>query len=232
MNEPTSSIAQSLQHVREELTLFERRYSRESGGVKLLAVSKRKPVTAIMEAIAAGQRSFGENYVDEGVEKIVVLADPSLEWHFIGAVQSRKCADIATHFQWAHGIDRLKVATRLSAHRPDNMPPLNICLQVNLDNESNKAGVAEDQLTELALACSLLPGITLRGLMAIPAPRQQLDDQRQVFARLHSCLSALKSEIPELDTLSMGMSSDLEAAVAEGATIVRVGTAIFGARDA
>lgn len=231
MTDSTSSTAFSLERVTQELREFEKKHARASGSVNLLAVSKRKPISAILEAMSAGQRSFGENYVDEGVEKIQTIDDRSIDWHFIGAIQSRKCGQIAEHFSWVHGVDRLKVATRLSNARPTDAPPLNICLQVNLDGEASKAGIPESEIQELALACSVLPGVKVRGLMAIPAPRNNFNDQREVFARLRNALSSLKNELPELDTLSMGMSADMEAAVAEGATIVRVGTAIFGARD-
>ena len=231
MTDSTSSTAFSLERVTQELREFEKKHARASGSVNLLAVSKRKPISAILEAMSAGQRSFGENYVDEGVEKIQTIDDSSIDWHFIGAIQSRKCALIAEHFSWVHGVDRLKVATRLSNARPTEAPPLNICLQVNLDGEASKSGIPESEIQELALACSVLPRVKVRGLMAIPAPRNNFNDQREVFARLRNALSSLKNELPELDTLSMGMSADMEAAVAEGATIVRVGTAIFGARD-
>ena len=197
----------------------------------LLAVSKKKPLSAIQEAIIAGQRDFGENYVDEGVAKILEIDDASLIWHFIGAIQSRKTSQIAEHFHWAHGIDRLKIVRRLSEQRPDHLPPLNICLQVNLDNEVSKAGVAIDDVAELAAQCATLPNLRLRGLMAIPAPRETLEAQRKVLARLSNAMQLLKVDHPSLDTLSMGMSADMQAAIAEGATIVRVGTAIFGARD-
>lgn len=231
MNKATHSIATAIQHIKDELRSQEHRYGREPGSVQLLAVSKRKPVSAIREAIDAGQRAFGENYVDEALEKINAIPDKDIHWHFIGAIQSRKCTDIARHFHWAHGVDRLKVATRLSSARPAELPPLNVCLQVNLDDEPGKAGVSIEQLPELAQQCASLPGICIRGLMAIPAPRTQLDEQRAVFARLSQALSDLQSQWPEMDTLSMGMSADMEAAVAQGATIVRIGTALFGTRE-
>lgn len=231
MNETTPSLPNALKQVTQQILEFAEKYDREPNSVKLLAVSKRKPVSAILAAIQAGQRSFGENYVDEGVEKIQSLANETLDWHFIGAIQSRKCQLIAEHFDWVHSVDRLKVAKRLSASRSSDKPPLNICLQVNLDNEESKSGVSIDDIEELALACSLLPGIRVRGLMAIPAPRVDFQEQRNVFAELRNLLSSLQVSFPELDTLSMGMSGDMEAAISEGATIVRVGTAIFGARD-
>lgn len=239
MNDDTSlmtennlhSVTSALEKVRQDITTFERQYARTPGSVQLLAVSKRKPVSAIREAMSAGQRAFGENYVEEAVEKILSINDSSLEWHFIGAIQSRKTASIAEHFQWAHGVDRLKVARRLSDQRAATSPPLNVCLQVNADSEEGKAGVQFDEVSQLAADCAELPGIVVRGLMVIPAPRTSLIEQRQVFARLRNCLDSLRAEYPFMDTLSMGMSGDLEAAIAEGATIVRVGTAIFGERD-
>lgn len=231
MSKNTSSIAQSIHGIRRKISTLEHRHARNPGSVHLLAVSKRKPVSAIREAMAAGQRAFGENYVDEAVAKIHAIDDPDLEWHFIGAIQSRKCASIAQYFQWAHGVDRLKVASRLSAQRPQDMPALNICLQVNLDNESGKAGVPINEVPALMQACLPLERIRIRGLMAIPAPRVTLEDQRHVFTQLHQCFSSLQVDYPEIDTLSMGMSGDMEAAVAEGATIVRIGTAIFGIRE-
>lgn len=231
MNEHTTTVAQRLSAIRDEIESYEASYKRNSGEVQLLAVSKRKPVAAIREAMSGGQRAFGENYVDEGVAKILEIADSSLEWHFIGAIQSRKTPSIAEHFHWAHGIDRFKVAKRLSEQRPAHLPALNICLQLNLDNESSKSGVSLAQLPELAAQCADLPGIKLRGLMAIPAPRSELGAQREIFAQVRNALLSLRSTHEQMDTLSIGMSGDLEAAIAEGATIVRVGTAIFGARD-
>lgn len=231
MNESTTSISSALTTVLSSIRDAESRYARRSGSVQLLAVSKRKPVSAICAAIADGQRAFGENYVDEGVEKILAINDSGLEWHFIGAIQSRKTAQISEHFDWAHGVDRLKTASRLSAQRPAAKDALNICIQVNLDNEAGKAGIPLTEVTNLARACAQLPGIKLRGLMAIPAPRSEFTDQRAVFASLRTCYESLQAEFPSMDTLSIGMSGDMEAAIAEGATIVRIGTAIFGARD-
>jgi len=220
-----------LRQVTLQIREHEQQYDRTTESVRLLAVSKRKPASAILEARSAGQLAFGENYVDEGVEKILSISDPAIEWHFIGAIQSRKCNQIAEHFDWAHGVDRLKTAERLSKFRPESLPPLNICLQVNLDNEPSKSGLLVDEAAELAAVCQNLPGLKLRGLMAIPAPRDNIEQQRQVFGQLRRLLIDLKVTQPDLDTLSMGMSADMEAAIAEGATIVRVGTAIFGARD-
>ena len=236
MTYPT--IQQRLETVQAAIRQHEQAYGRVPGATHLLAVSKTKPIAAIREAIEAGQRKFGENYVDEGVGKIQDIGHTApdgsrLDWHFIGAIQSRKARDIALHFDWAHSVDRLKVAERLSRTRVEaNLPPLNVCLQVALDDEPGKAGVTPDDLTALAGAVASLPGLHVRGLMAIPAPRDELTEQRAVFARLAALLKSLTTgDTGGMDTLSCGMSGDLEAAVAEGATLVRVGTAIFGARE-
>lgn len=231
VNDDTPDIATALNKVRDQINGFEARYHRDSGSTLLLAVSKKKPASAILEAMQAGQLAFGENYVDEAIAKISSINEPTLSWHFIGAIQSRKTAQIAEHFDWAHGVDRIKIARRLAEQRPANLPDLNICLQVNLDNETTKAGVLLEEVAELAGQCDQLSGIRLRGLMAIPAPRENFDEQRAVLARLRASLLELQTAHPELDTLSMGMSADMEAAIAEQATIVRVGTAIFGARE-
>jgi len=184
----------------------------------------------IAAAIEAGQHAFGENYPDEAFEKIAQVPQSSCDWHFIGAIQSRKCAGLAKHFKWVHSIDRLKVARKLAENRPHELPPLQCCLQVNIDNESSKSGVAPEEVFELAAHFSEWSQLKLRGLMAIPAPQVGLEQQRDAFARVRHLFNELKDTHPELDTLSMGMSGDLEAAIAEGATVVRVGTAIFGAR--
>lgn len=203
--------------------------------VQLLAVSKKKPLAAIEAAWSAGQRSFGENYVDEALQKIAAWRKlhPSSqpEWHFIGAIQSRKAPSIATHFDWVHSVDRLKVAKKLSQHRSENSAPLSVCVQVNLDNESSKSGVPGNEVAELAAHIAQLPNLKLRGLMSIPAPRTDFIEQRAAFAELTKLQKSLKTDHPTLDTLSMGMSGDLDAAILEGSTIVRVGTAIFGTRD-
>jgi pyridoxal phosphate enzyme (YggS family) len=229
--QPDMAVISALQQVRQRISEYEVRYHRVPGSVQLMAVSKRKPVSAILAAARAGQRAFGENYVDEGEEKILAIRDPRLVWHFVGAIQSRKSASIARHFHWAHGVDRIKVARRLSAQRINALAPLNICLQVNVDNEPGKAGVSPGEITQLAAECAALPGIAVRGIMAIPAPRTDFSEQREVFASVRRCLAVLQQTYPAMDTLSMGMSGDLEAAVAEGATIVRIGTAIFGERN-
>ncbi len=198
----------------------------------LLAVSKTHPAAAIRDLFTLGQRAFGENYWQEAQEKMAALADLPIEWHYIGPLQSNKTRPIAEHFSWVHGVEREKIARRLSEQRPAHLPPLNICLQVNLDGEASKSGVAPDDVLALALAVRDLPQLHLRGLMCIPAPRDDFTQQRATFRRLADLLHTLQGAgINGLDTLSMGMSDDLEAAIAEGSTLVRVGTAIFGERD-
>ena len=198
--------------------------------VDLLAVSKAFPDTVVREAYQAGQTAFGESYLQEALEKMATLRDLPLQWHFIGPIQSNKTREIAEHFSWVHSVGRLKIAERLSAQRPQNLPPLNICIQVNVSGEDSKSGVAPDHLAELAQAVARLPQLKLRGLMTIPAPVVGLAAQREPFARLRKLMQTLNDQGLALDTLSMGMSHDIEAAVLEGATIVRVGTAIFGER--
>lgn len=230
MNNTTTDIAGALSQVRRQITLFAEKHGRDPDTVSLLAVSKTKPAARIQAAHAAGQRDFGENYADEALEKMDELSALNASWHFIGAIQSRKAAGIAKHFDWVHSVDRFKVARKLSENRPANAKPLQICLQVNIDNEASKSGVSTDDVAALAAQCADLPHLQLRGLMAIPAIQTELESQRKAFAKLRVLMEELKSDHPALDTLSMGMSGDLEAAIAEGATIVRVGTALFGAR--
>ena len=227
---PDINVASNLSAVRERIDAAEHAAHRPAGSVALLAVSKTKPIAMIEAAAAAGQRAFGENYAQEAIEKATALAAANLEWHFIGPIQSNKTRGLAATMDWVHSVDREKIALRLSEQRPDTLPPLNICLQVNVSGEASKSGVSGDELPALAAAVASLPKLTLRGLMAIPAPADTLAAQREPCARLLALFSALQADHPTLDTLSMGMSSDLEAAVHEGATIVRVGTDIFGAR--
>lgn len=197
----------------------------------LLAVSKTQPAAAIRALFALGQRAFGESYWQEAQGKLAQLADLPIDWHFIGPLQANKTRPVAEHFAWAHGVEREKIARRLSEQRPPQLPPLNICLQVNLDGEASKAGVAPEDVLPLALAVKDLPNLKLRGLMCIPAPRADAAEQRAAFRRMAELLEQLRvAGIEGLDTLSMGMSDDLEAAIAEGSTLVRVGTAIFGER--
>ena len=232
-------IDDTLTQVKNQIHSAARAHHRNNDEITLLAVSKKQDAEKLRSAYTAGQRHFGENYLQEALDKQAELKELDIAWHFIGPIQSNKTRAIAEHFDWVHSVDRLKIAQRLSLQRSEYIhaqpeqdhQALNICLQVNLDGETSKAGIPESEIRELALACSVLPRVKVRGLMAIPAPRDNFNEQRQVFARLRNALSSLKNELPELDTLSMGMSADMEAAVAEGATIVRVGTAIFGARD-
>lgn len=197
----------------------------------LLAVSKRKPESDIRAAWQAGQTAFGENYLQEALQKQQQLEDLDIEWHFIGAIQSNKTRPIAEHFDWVHCVERLKIAERLSQQRPADKTPLNICIQVNLDGEDSKAGVSLPEIADLAQQIKPLSGIRLRGLMTIPAPRDNLADQRQAFHRMQQALADLNAGGFDCDTLSMGMTGDLEAAIAEGSTMVRIGTAIFGERE-
>lgn len=208
------------------------RAQRDVQSVTLLAVSKTFGAPAIREALAAGQQRFGENYVQEALEKMATLADvrPRLEWHLIGPLQSNKTRAVAEHFDWVHSVDRLKIAQRLSDQRPAHLPPLQVCLQVNISGEASKSGLAPAEVSALAHAVAALPRLRLRGLMAIPEPADDPHAQRQPHRALRELLDTLRAQGLDLDTLSMGMSADLEAAVVEGATIVRVGTAIFGQR--
>lgn len=226
-----TAIASNLQAVNAAVARSAVAAHRDAGTVTLLAVSKQAPAAAVRTACAAGQHAFGENYVQEALGKMAQLQDLVLEWHFIGPLQSNKTRDIAHNFAWVHSVDRLKLAERLSAQRPSGMPPLNVCIQVNMSGEASKSGVMPQETVALAQAVARLPQLKLRGLMAIPAPARGSQAQRAPFARLRELLQQLKAQGLELDTLSMGMTHDMEAAILEGATIVRVGTAIFGARD-
>lgn len=226
-----SDIAANLQAVRGRIHDAAISAGRDPATAQLLAVSKTWPAECLLPAIAAGQRAFGENYVQEGVDKIAALAGKGLEWHFIGPLQSNKTRPVAENFDWVHSIERLKIAQRLAEQRPAGMAPLNVCVQVNVSGEASKSGCALDEAPALCRAVNQLPGLRLRGLMAIPAPAEEFAAQRQPFAVLRQLYEALQREGLPLDTLSMGMSHDLEAAVAEGATLVRIGTAIFGERN-
>ena len=203
---------------------------RSTESVRLLAVSKRKPVEAILEAVEAGQRDFGENFVQEGVSKIEEIENDALNWHFIGHLQGNKTSAVAERFQWVHTLERLKIAARLSQQRPHDAGDLNVCIQVNIDREPGKSGILEEDLADLAIAIAALPRLKLRGLMCLPAIRTTFEEQREPFARLRMQLEALRELGLELDTLSMGMTADYAAAIHEGATIVRIGTALFGER--
>jgi pyridoxal phosphate enzyme (YggS family) len=203
---------------------------RNADAVRLLAVSKKQPVSSVIEAAAAGQRDFGENQVSEGVEKIKSIANDELLWHFIGHLPTNKTRAVAEHFDWVHSIDRLKTARRLSDQRPADLPELNVCVQVNVDNEAGKSGVAIDATLDLAQGILELPRLKLRGLMCLPAIRDDFEGQREPFRRLRGLYDDLLANGVNVDTLSMGMSADYRAAIFEGSTIVRLGTAIFGAR--
>lgn len=225
------NVSENLSRLRLRIEKAELAAGRESNSAGLVAVSKTKPISLILAAVAEGQRAFGENYAQEAIEKASTLADLGLEWHFIGPVQSNKTSGLATWMSWVHTVDRLKVARRLNDQRPEHMAPLNVCLQVNISGEASKAGLASDQIDALALEVAQLPRLRLRGLMAIPAPTDDPAEQRRAFSDMRLLLQRLKLALPELDTLSMGMSADLEAAIAEGATLIRVGSDIFGARN-
>lgn len=225
-----TEVAARLQGCQRRLTLAALAAHRDAAEITLLAVSKTKSADAIREAAAAGQRQFGESYVQEAVDKIQLLADLGLTWHFIGPLQSNKSRLVAEHFDWVQSLDRLKIAERLSQQRPRNRGPLQVCIQVNISDEPQKAGVSVAELPALVAAVRALPGLQLRGLMAIPEPSSDPQQQRQPFARMRALFDDLRHTDHQIDTLSMGMSDDLEAAVAEGSTMVRVGTAIFGSR--
>jgi PLP dependent protein len=227
-----SSIAQSLEKIRNRVTVLERHYGRPPDGVRVLAVSKTKPADAVRAAAEVGQREFGENHVQDALTKLDALGDLDLVWHFIGPIQSNKTRLIAARFDWVHSIDRAKIARRLNDQRPEGLAPLEVCIQVNLSGESSKSGVDPDQAEELAQLVSGLPRLKLRGLMTLPRPCDDLEEQRRPFAALRGILETLNATGFTLDTLSMGMTGDMEAAIAEGATIIRIGTAIFGAREA
>ena len=224
-------VTENLRLVRDLLADAAEKAGRCPSSVRLLAVSKKQPVAAILEAAAAGQRDFGENLVQEGVTKVSELASHNLCWHFIGHLQTNKTRAVAEHFDWVHSIDRLKVAKRLSDQRPAGLAPLNVCLQVNIDGEDSKSGIAAADVRDLAAQVADLPNLALRGLMCIPAIRDDLAARREPFARLRQLSESLLADGLQLDTLSMGMSNDFEAAIAEGATIVRIGTAVFGPRE-
>lgn len=225
-----ASIADNIRRIRDRLRALETQYRRPPGSVELLAVSKTHPAALIREAFDAGQHAFGENYVQEALDKMDELALPQIVWHFIGPLQSNKTRDVAARFHWVHSVDRLRIAQRLSGQRPADLPPLNVLVQVNISGEASKSGVAPDEVDALCDAVAALPGIRLRGLMAIPAPGRDLEAQRRVYRPLAGQFEALRQRHATVDTLSAGMSDDHEAAIAEGSTLVRMGTALFGQR--
>ncbi|CAE6891664.1 Pyridoxal phosphate homeostasis protein [Vibrio sp. B1REV9] len=230
-----SSIQQNIEHITSQIRHDEQKYGRSPESVQLLAVSKTKPVDAILEAHHAGQIAFGENYVQEGVSKVQHFAehypDNAIEWHFIGPIQSNKSRPVAEHFDWVHTIDRAKIAQRLSDQRPNELAPLQVLIQVNTSGEESKSGVNDTEVFELAELISRLPNLTLRGLMSIPANVSDYESQLRAFKQLATLKEKLTQQYPDVDTLSMGMSGDMDAAIEAGSTMVRIGTAIFGARD-
>lgn len=226
----TESLEQRLYEVLARIRQAEQQFQRTPGEVKLLAVSKTHPIEAIQQALAAGQHLFGESYLQEALPKISALRHAAPEWHFIGPIQSNKTAAIASHFDWVHSVDRLKIAQRLNDQRPPELAPLNICIQVNVSGEASKSGLAPAEVLTLAQQITELPKLCLRGLMTIPAPASTIASQRIPFRAMRELKEQIQTAGIYLDTLSMGMSDDLEAAIAEGATIVRIGTAIFGQR--
>ena len=224
------NISKTLSELRTNIEAAATRHGRPANAVTLLAVSKRQSTDAMRDACVAGQRDFGENYVQEALDKREALADLGLVWHFIGPIQSNKTRDIANAFDWVHSVDRAKIAERLSAQRGAALTPLNICVQVNLSNEDSKSGVPLTEVESLCALVASLPNLTLRGLMAIPAPLDSIAEQRACYAPLRQEFERLRQAMPTLDTLSIGMSGDYDAAIAEGSTLVRIGTALFGAR--
>jgi len=230
MIDSSDTLATRLNAVRQRIHAAEVQSGRPPGSVALLAVSKRQSVAAIRTALSLGQRAFGENYLQEAEEKRAELADAGIEWHFVGALQSNKTRAAAEGFDWVHAVDRLKIARRLSEQRPSQLAPLQCCIQVNVSGEASKAGAEPAAVSELAHAVAALPGLRLRGLMTLPEAVESFDEQRSAFRQLRLLQARLIDEGLALDTLSMGMSNDLEAAVAEGATLVRLGTAVFGPR--
>jgi hypothetical protein len=225
-----SVLAENLQRVQARIQAACQAASRDPASVRLLAVSKTFSAEDVRQVHAAGQTAFGENYIQEGVDKIQALSDLGLEWHCIGPIQSNKTRLVAEHFDWVHSLDRLKIAERLSTQRPAGLPPLQVCIQVNIDGGANKSGVLPAETLALAQAVAALPNLQLRGIMTIPEPYDEPAHTCAVHAQAHALWSQLKAKGLMLDTLSMGMTADLEAAVQEGSTLVRVGTAIFGRR--
>jgi len=226
------TIAERLDSAYGRITQAVKKFNRLEQSITLLAVSKTKPINLILDAYEAGHRKFGESYVQESVEKIESLAHlDDIQWHFIGPIQSNKTKLIANNFSWVQSIDRLKIAKRLSEQRLTNLQPLNVLIQVNISNESSKSGCTLEEVNQLAQDIDALDNIKLRGLMAIPEKKESLQQQIQAFNQLKTCFDTLQTQYKEIDTLSMGMSADLEAAIAAGSTMVRIGTDIFGARS-
>ena len=231
----TQVIEKNLHTLKKLIADYEQTYHREKNSVGLLAASKGQPIANIKAALLAGQSTFGENYLQEALKKMEALSDLSIsqaiEWHFIGTIQHNKTRKIAEHFSWVQSVATMKTAKRLNDHRPLHLPPLNICIEVNVNDEETKSGAMMDEVIPLAHYCLTLPQLQLRGLMAIPAAHQNRMEQRQGFHKLYALWQSLRHLGFSLDTLSMGMSDDMEAAIAEGSTLVRIGTALFGGRD-
>lgn len=226
-----NTIAENIGQLSDRLQRLERKYERPAGSVKLLAVSKRHPIESILAANQAGIEDFGENYLQEALDKIQQLPSIGVNWHFIGPIQSNKTKAIAENFQWVHSVDRLKIAQRLNDQRSSSLPKLNVCVQIKLSDEASKSGVELSEAETLCDSVDALPNLQLRGLMAIPAALPDLESQRRVFRVLAQEYRRLEPRFEQFDTLSMGMSSDLEAAIAEGSTLIRIGTALFGPRS-
>lgn len=223
---------ENIKNIQSKIELYEKNYHRLPHCVKLMAVSKKKPQELIEQVYASGQRIFGESYLQEAMQKIEALQYlEDIQWHFIGPIQSNKTRDIANHFNWVHSVDRLKIMKRLNDQRDNSKEPLNVCLQVNIDNEASKSGFTVEEIDDAARQVLDMPNLKLRGLMAIPKPRKELIEQRRAFKKVQQLFTQLKMLSGDIDTLSMGMSGDIEAAIAEGSTMVRVGTAIFGSRE-
>lgn len=225
-----SNLEDHLINMKKLISFCEKKYGRVPGSVQLLAASKRQPLHKIKEVHLAGQMMFGENYLQEALIKMAQLASLRLEWHFIGAIQSNKAGKIAEHFAWVHGVDSKKIAKRLNDYRPSHLPPLNICIEVNVSDETNKAGVALNEVIDLATYCQTLPALKLRGLMTIPQQTEHVNQQRNAFKQLAHLFKTMQQQGFDMDTLSMGMTDDFEAAIAEGSTMLRIGTGIFGER--
>lgn len=226
-----NTITQNIKFIRGQITEAETKYGRQPGSVKLLAVSKTRPIEDVLAAFSENQLDFGENYLQDALAKIEDIPVPTIAWHFIGPIQSNKTRQIAENFDWVHTIDRIKIAQRLSEQRDPSISPLKICIQVNTSNEMTKSGVSIEETLELAKQISQLPNLHLRGLMTIPASSNDFEQQRKPFQLLREMKDEIQSCGIKLDTLSMGMTNDMEAAIAEGSTIVRIGTAIFGKRN-
>lgn len=226
-----TDVKKRFQQIHHEISTSVSAAQREPQTVQLLAVSKTWPADALREVAALGQRQFGENYLQEALDKIDALADLNLEWHFIGPIQSNKTRDIAGHFDWVQSLDREKIARRLHEHRPNSLAPLNVCIQINIDEEDSKSGTSADNLLTLADYIASLDKLCLRGLMVIPAPKQSVEEEKASFSRAYELFQQLRQKYPQVDTLSMGMSADMSTAIACGSTMVRIGTALFGQRD-